>query len=154
MHFLKFDGLGWGVRLVSCDARRVCLPWARPSGRCHFPAGRRSSTPACQKVTGYAFSWPVDRKRWPDSLACKKPWCNASWFLFLGLCERPCFQTPVADIDDLTTRIREVIATVNVNMLANTWNKTQEKTGVSARQRGAHYEVYCKWMVIFALFLV
>ena len=57
-------------------------------------------------------------------------------FFFWGYVKDLVFQTPVADIDDLTTRIREVIATVNVNMLANTWNKTQEKTGVSARQRG------------------
>ena len=65
-------------------------------------------------------------------------------FFFWGYVKDLVFQTPVADIDDLTTRIREVIATVNVNMLANTWNNLKRRLEYLRDNEGAHYEVYCK----------
>ena len=65
-------------------------------------------------------------------------------FFFWGYVKDLDFQTPVADINDLTTSIREVIATVNVNMLANTWNNLKRRLEYLRDNEGAHYEVYCK----------
>ena len=63
-------------------------------------------------------------------------------FFLLGLCGRPCFNTPVRDVDELKQKITDAVATVNLNMLANTWRELRRRLEFLQDNNGRHIEVY------------
>ena len=52
------------------------------------------------------------------------------------------FSTPVPDITNLKTRIRDAFATITGDMLENTWREIGYRLDVLRATKGAHVEVY------------
>lgn len=52
------------------------------------------------------------------------------------------YQTKVADIDELKARIRNAVATVDIGMLARTWQEIEYRLDILHATKGAHVEVY------------
>ena len=58
------------------------------------------------------------------------------------------FATPVNDIPELRTRIRDVIATITAEMLVRTLQETECRLDIIHGTNGAHVEVYSSSMHI------
>jgi hypothetical protein len=52
------------------------------------------------------------------------------------------FRTPVNELDDLKTRIRNMISAIPVVMLHRTWQEIEYHLDVLRATKGAHIEVY------------
>ena len=52
------------------------------------------------------------------------------------------YRTPVRDVETLQSQIIEVLATVNEEMLENTWCEIEYRLGILRATNGAHVEVY------------
>ena len=52
------------------------------------------------------------------------------------------YRTPVRDVETLQSRIIEVLATVNEEMLENTWREIEYRLVILRATNGAHVEVY------------
>ena len=52
------------------------------------------------------------------------------------------YRTPVRDVETLQSRIIEVLATVNDEMLENTWREIEYRLDILRATNGAHVEVY------------
>jgi hypothetical protein len=51
-------------------------------------------------------------------------------------------QTQVRDIDQLVTRVRDAITTVDVGMLARTWQEIEYRLDNLRATNGAHVQLY------------
>ena len=63
------------------------------------------------------------------------------FFLWGYVKDRVC-RTPVRDVKTLQSRIIEVLATVNEEMLENTWREIEYRLDILRATNGAHVEVY------------
>ena len=63
-------------------------------------------------------------------------------FFFWGYVKDRVYQTPIRDIEELKRKIVEVVATVNRNMLKNTWKELRRRLEFLQENDGIHYEVY------------
>ena len=52
------------------------------------------------------------------------------------------YRTPVRDVETLQSRIIEVLAAVNEEMLENTWREIEHRLDILRATNGAHIEVY------------
>jgi hypothetical protein len=57
---------------------------------------------------------------------------------FLGIV----YKTQVRDIDQLKTRVRDAITTVDVGMLARTWQEIEYRHDILRATNGAHVQLY------------
>ena len=63
--------------------------------------------------------------------------------LFLaGYVKDRVYRTPVRDVETLQSRIIEVLATVNEEMLESTWRVIEYRLDILRATNGAHVEVY------------
>ena len=63
--------------------------------------------------------------------------------LFLwGYVKDRVYRTPVRDVETLQSRIIDVLATVNEEMLKNTWREIEYRLDILRATNGAHVEVY------------
>ena len=63
--------------------------------------------------------------------------------LFLwGYVKDKVYRTPVHDVETLQSRIIDVLATVNEEMLKNTWREIEYRLDILKATNGAHVEVY------------
>lgn len=63
-------------------------------------------------------------------------------FFLWGYVKDIVYQTKVADIDELKARIRNAVATVDIDMLARTWQEIEHRLDILRATKGAHIEVY------------
>ena len=63
-------------------------------------------------------------------------------FFLLGYVKDRVYRTPVRDVETLRSRIIEVLATVNEEMLKNTWREIEYRLDILRATNGAHVEVY------------
>lgn len=80
---------------------------------------------------GGAIPWPA---RSPDVMPLD--------FFFWGCAKDRVFNTPVRDVDELKQKITDVVASVNLNMLANTWCELHRRLEFLQDNNGRHVEVY------------
>ena len=52
------------------------------------------------------------------------------------------YRRPVHDVETLQSRIIDVLATVNKEMLENTWREIEYRLDISRATNGPHVEVY------------
>ena len=64
-----------------------------------------------------------------------------SFFLW-GYVKDRVYRTPVSDVETLQSRIIDVLATVNEEMLKNTWREIEYRLDILRATNGAHVEVY------------
>lgn len=63
------------------------------------------------------------------------------------------FATPVNDIPELRTLIRDVIATITAEMLVRTLQETEYRSDIVRATNGVHVEVYkCEYHKIYEFF--
>ena len=68
-------------------------------------------------------------------------WTPTVWFFLLG-CMKVCvFNTPVRDNYELEQKITDVVSTVNLNILANTWQELRSWLEFLQDNDGGHIEV-------------
>ena len=63
-------------------------------------------------------------------------------FFLWGYVKDRVYRTPVRDVETLQSRIIEVLATVNEEMLENTWREIEYRLDILRATNGAHVEVY------------
>ena len=63
-------------------------------------------------------------------------------FFLWGYVKDRVYRTPVCDVETLQSRIIEVLATVNEEMLENTWREIEYRLNILRATNGAHVEVY------------
>ena len=63
-------------------------------------------------------------------------------FFLWGYVKDKVYRTPVRDVETLQSRIIEVLATVNEEMLENTWREIEYRLDILRATNGAHVEVY------------
>ena len=63
-------------------------------------------------------------------------------FFLWGYVKDRVYRTPVRDVETLQSQIIEVIATVNEEMLENTWREIEYRFDILRATNGAHVEVY------------
>ena len=63
-------------------------------------------------------------------------------FFLWGYVKDRVYRTPVRDVETLQSRIIDVLATVNEEMLENTWRKFEYRLDILRATNGAHVEVY------------
>ena len=63
-------------------------------------------------------------------------------FFLWGYVKDRVYRTPVHDVETLQSRIIEVLATVNEEMLENTWREIEYRLDILRATNGAHVEVY------------
>jgi len=63
-------------------------------------------------------------------------------FFLWGYVKDKVFSTPVRDITNLKARITDAFATINEDMLENTWREIDYRLDVLRETKGAHVEVY------------
>ena len=63
-------------------------------------------------------------------------------FFLWGYVKNRVYRTPVRDVETLQSRIIEVLATVNKEMLENTWREIEYRLDILRAINGAHVEVY------------
>ena len=63
-------------------------------------------------------------------------------FFLWGYVKDRVYRTPLRDVETLQSRIIEVLATVNEEMLENTWRKIEYRLDILRATNGAHVEVY------------
>ena len=63
-------------------------------------------------------------------------------FFLWGYVKDRVYRTPVRDVETLESRIIEVLATVNEEMLENTWREIEYRLDILRATNGAHVEVY------------
>ena len=63
-------------------------------------------------------------------------------FFLLGYVKDRVYRTPVRDVKTLQSRIIEVLAIVNEEMLENTWREIEYRLDTLRATNGAHVEVY------------
>ena len=63
-------------------------------------------------------------------------------FFLWGYVKDRVYRTPVRDVETLQSRIIEVLATVNEEMLENTWREIECRLDILRATNGAHVEVY------------
>ena len=63
-------------------------------------------------------------------------------FFLLGYVKDRVYRTPVRDVETLQSRIIEVLAIVNEEMLENTWREIEYRLDTLRATNGAHVEVY------------
>ena len=63
-------------------------------------------------------------------------------FFLWGYVKNRVYRTPVRDVETLQSRIIEVLATVNEEMLENTWREIEYRLDILRATNGAHVEVY------------
>ena len=63
-------------------------------------------------------------------------------FFLWGYVKHRVYRTPVRDVETLQSRIIEVLATVNEEMLENTWREIEYRLDILRATNGAHVEVY------------
>ena len=80
----------------------------------------------------------MDWKKWPP----RSPDITPLDFFLWGYVKDRVYRTPVRDVETLQSRIIEVLATVNEEMLENTWRKIEYRLDILRATNGAHVEVY------------
>ena len=63
-------------------------------------------------------------------------------FFLWGYVKDRVYRTPVRDVETLQSRTIEVLATVNEEMLENTWREIEYRLDILRATNGAHVEVY------------
>ena len=63
-------------------------------------------------------------------------------FFLWGCVKDRVYRTPVRDVETLQSRQIEVLATVNEEMLENTWREIEYRLDILRATNGAHVEVY------------
>ena len=63
-------------------------------------------------------------------------------FFLWGYVKDRVYRTPVRDVETLQSRIIEVLATVNEEMLENTWREIECRLDILRATNGAHVQVY------------
>ena len=63
-------------------------------------------------------------------------------FFLCGYVKDRVYKTPVRDVETLQSRIIGVLATVNEEMLENTWREIEYRLDILRATNGAHVEVY------------
>ena len=63
-------------------------------------------------------------------------------FFLWGYVKDRVYRTPVLDVETLQSRIIEVLATVNEEMLENTWREIEYRLDILRATNGAYVEVY------------
>ena len=78
------------------------------------------------------------RTPWPP----RSPDITPLDFFLWGYVKDGVYTTPVRDVETLQSRIIEVLATVNEEMLENTWREIEYRLDILRATNGAHVEVY------------
>ena len=84
----------------------------------------------------------MDWKKWPNTMAAKISRYHPFRLFLWGYVKDRVYRTPVRDVETLQSRIIEVLATVNEEMLENTWRKIEYRLDILRATNGAHVEVY------------
>ena len=72
----------------------------------------------------------------------RSPDINPLDFFLWGYVKDRVYRTSVRDVETLQLRIIEVLATVNEEMLENTWHEIEYRLDILRATNGAHVEVY------------
>ena len=83
----------------------------------------------------------MDWKKWPNTMTAKISRYHPLDFFLWGYV-KGVYRTPVRDVETLQSRIIEVLATVNEEMLENTWREIEYRLDILRATNGAHVEVY------------
>ena len=94
--------------------------------------------------------WFLDatfRNRWierdgPTPCPTRSPDITPVDFFLWGYVKDKVFSTPVRDITNLKARITDAFATINEDMLENTWREIDYRLDVLRVTKRAHVEVY------------
>ena len=87
------------------------------------------------------------RNRWigrngPTPWPPRSPDITPLDFFLWGYVKDRVQRTPVRDVETLQSRVIEVLATVNEEMLENTWHEIEYRLDILRARNGAHVEVY------------
>jgi hypothetical protein len=75
---------------------------------------------------------------WPP----RSPDITSLDFFLWGYVKNNVFQTPVNELDDLKTRIRNAISAIPADTLHRSWQDLEYRLDVIRATKGAHIEVY------------
>ena len=67
---------------------------------------------------------------------------SSLFFFLVGFVKDVVYNTNVENLQDLCSRITDVCALVDTNMLSRTWHKLMYRLDVLRATNGAHIEVY------------
>ena len=84
----------------------------------------------------------MDWKKWPNTMAAKIFRYHLFRLFLVGYVKDRVYGTPVRDVETLQSRIIEVLATVNEEMLENIWREIEYRLDILRATNGAHVEVY------------
>ena len=84
----------------------------------------------------------MDWKKWPNTMAAKISRYHPLNFFLWGYVKDRVYRMPVRDVETLQSRIIEVLASVNEEMLENTWREIEYRLDILRATNGAHVEVY------------
>ena len=82
------------------------------------------------------------RRNGPTPWPPRSPDITPLDFFLWGYVKDRVYRTPVRDVETLQSRIIEVLATVNEEMLENTWREIEYRLDILRATNGAHVEVY------------
>ena len=86
----------------------------------------------------------MDWEKWPNTMAAKISRYHSLRLFLWGYVEDRVYRTPVRDIEALPSRVIDIFATVNEEMLENTWREIKYRLLILRATIGAYVEVHEK----------